>query len=198
MPAVLKLAMPLPLQRKLIQALTKNERLPMFEHVNYECEKGLRDAAVMILLTFGGLRIGEIAGLRLHDIIIDDASVIVQLPDDIVKHNSSRIVDLWQAPSQLLWRWVQLRYSGHGAKKTAPVFISCSRAGRVKDRSLQTRDIRRLVSKLAAAADMRQLFREKRNRRISNEFNGANLSELAQRFGLSQNHVRRIISANGS
>ncbi|MCP4746960.1 MAG: hypothetical protein GY874_12610 [Desulfobacteraceae bacterium] len=46
--------------------------------------------------------------------------------------------------------------------------------------------------------DMRQLFREKRNRRISNEFNGANLSELAQRFGLSPNHVRRIISANGS
>ncbi|MCP4747283.1 MAG: hypothetical protein GY874_14255 [Desulfobacteraceae bacterium] len=42
--------------------------------------------------------------------------------------------------------------------------------------------------------DMRQLFREKRNRRISNEFNGANLSELAQRFGLSKIHIRRIVN----
>ncbi|MCP4747282.1 MAG: tyrosine-type recombinase/integrase [Desulfobacteraceae bacterium] len=144
--------------RKLIQALTKSERLRMFEHINYECEKGLRDAAVMILLTFGGLRIGEIAGLRLHDLVNDDNKVMIQLPDNIVKHHSSRVVDLWQAPSELLWAWVQLRYNAHSAKKTAPVFISYYRGDRLrKNRCFEARDIRRLVSKLAAAADIRRV-----------------------------------------
>jgi integrase/recombinase XerD len=112
------------LKRKFVQKFTKQEVLRFFTAIDITREKGLRDACIMLLAVFGGLRAGEIAGLTLQDLIDEGSgSLDIHL---VGKFGSERQIYLWKAPSDLLRRWFAVRLS-QGARAAAPLFTSYRR-----------------------------------------------------------------------
>jgi site-specific recombinase XerD len=115
------------IKKKFIQKFTQEEHIAFFRAIDPGSEKGLRDIVILILAGFCGLRVGEIAQLRLEHIQDDGKLIDVQIPDDIAKqggHGSAgRTVDLWALPSRDVRRYVDIRLR-HGAGPEDPLLVT--------------------------------------------------------------------------
>lgn len=86
----------------------------------WESRDGRRNAAIVRLALGGGLRIGEVLGLRLGDVSLSDGSVLVEARR--AKSRKSRRVLLAPLARQALERWCQSLPPGLAL--TAPLFPS--------------------------------------------------------------------------
>ncbi len=178
------------LWRKFIQDLTKEERLRMFSALRHQVdtEKGLRDICILILLTFGGLRIGEVANLRADDLVDEGDHILVQLPDDIVKQHGSRVVEFWKSPSAFLRQWLHVRLVLHNAGKRAPLFVAYQRGDHPRDHALVERNIDRMIKGIARRAGIRRvvvhahMFRASHGSDLRN-IQGYDIAAIAGRLG---------------
>ena len=143
------------IHKKFIQDFTQQEVLKFFQQVDIYSEKGTRDACILILLAFCGLRVGEIHKLRLNDVVDDGIYVTIQIPDDIGKQGSSRAVDLWKSPSVFIRQWINIRLS-YKATGKSKVFVTYRREDRCVGNPMTPKDIDRLVKKLGKAAGIRK------------------------------------------
>ena len=147
---------PTPIVRsRLIQSFTRQEVIRMFSEVDIYSAKGMRDICILILLAFCGLRIGELCGLRLEDLADDGDYVRVHIPEDIGKRGSSRVVDLWKAPSIFLRQWVAMRLS-QGCTGSSSVMVSFRRGDLPTGNPLADRQVDRIVKEYADAARIRK------------------------------------------
>lgn len=155
-PADVTAGIPAPIVRtRLIQSFTQEEVLRMFRKVDIYSGMGLRDNCILILLAFAGLRVGELCGLRMEDLVDDGDYIHIQIPEDIGKKGSTRVVDLWKAPSVFVRQWMSLRVS-YGAGVGSPVFVSFQKGDKIAGNPLTPRSIDRLVKKYAVAAKVRK------------------------------------------
>jgi len=118
-------------KRNFVQKFKKEEILKFFRTVDITTEKGLRDAVILILAVFAGLRLGEICKLSLYDIVDHGKSVDICINESIGKQQSSRQVYLWKAPSLFVQQWIATRLF-HGAKAEDPLIVSYRSGGRGK------------------------------------------------------------------
>ena len=143
------------LSRKFVQKFSKEDVLAFFRVVNVATEKGIRDAVILILAAFCGLRVSEITSLNLNDIIDDGKSLDINVIDS--KHNSNRVVYLWKAPSLFVRQWFSVRLS-QNAKAGGPFLVSYRKSDKVKGTSnrLTSVSVNKLVKKCADMANMRK------------------------------------------
>ncbi len=147
---------PRPIVRsRLVQSFTRDDVLRMFRQVDIYSEKGVRDGAILILLAFCGLRVGELTGLRLNDVKDDGTYIDILIPEDIGKKGSSRTIDLWKAPSVFVRQWIAIRL-GQGGVGRDPLFTSYRRNDMAIGNKLAARDVERLVKSIADAAGIRK------------------------------------------
>lgn len=148
---------PVPIVRqKLIQAFTQQEVLRMFAKSDPYSEQGLRDLCILIILAFCGLRVAELCGLKLNDIRDDGEYIDIQVNEEIGKKGSTRVVDLWKAPSAIVREWYNLRIS-HGASAASP-FLAPYRNDMLSDGNVHIlpRQIDRIVKSFADRASVRK------------------------------------------
>lgn len=163
---------PSPIVRtRLIQSFTREEVLRMFKKVDIYSAMGIRDAAALILMAFAGLRVGEMCALRMEDLVDDGDYVRVRIPEDIGKKGSSRVVDLWKAPSVFLRQWLTMRIAA-GAKNTSHVMVSFRQGDIMTGNPLHPRQVDRLVKNYADAAGI------KKTRITSHMFRATHASDL--------------------
>jgi integrase/recombinase XerD len=147
---------PLPkIRRKFVQRFTREEILRIFSVIPMTTDKGLRDAVVIILAAFCGLRVGEIIGLTLHDIIEEGKSLDIQVTG---KFDKPRRLYLWKVPSEILRSWLSLRIN-QGARAGDPLIISYRRGRNgscAKGNPMTTTALDDMVKQYAAAAAIRK------------------------------------------
>ncbi|MBC6928663.1 MAG: hypothetical protein DWB56_06805 [Candidatus Jettenia sp.] len=114
--------------KKFVQKFTQQEVLEFFRVINIMSEKGLRDAVIVILAAFAGLRVSEILNLDLTDVIDDGKAIDITIRES--KHHSSRVVYLWKVPSLFVRKWLSIRLSHH-ARGEDPFIISYRKGGKV-------------------------------------------------------------------
>ncbi len=146
---------PLPKVRKtLVQRFTKEEILRLFTIAAAPpiTEKSLRDAVILILGAFCGLRIGEIITLTLANAVEEGQSYDIHVYG---KGEKWRKVYLWKAPSAILRAWYLTRV-GHGARPSDPLIISYGRGARPKHNPLTASATDAFLKTLAARAQIRK------------------------------------------
>ncbi len=174
-------------KNKMMQDFSRNEVLYMFKVPDIYSEKGLRDICILICLAFAGCRVSEVVGLRLSDLRDDGQYIDMMLSDDIVKQDRSRIVDLWKAPSIFIRQWLSVRI-GHGAGSSSPLFVSYRRGGRMTGNPLTSKDIDRLLKRIAEDAGLRKtschahMFRATHGADLRH-IEGMDIAAIAQRLG---------------
>lgn len=143
------------IHRTFVQKFSKEDVLNFFRAVNVTVEKGIRDAVILILAAFCGLRVNEIVKLNLNDIIDDGKYLDINVIDS--KHNSNRVVYLWKAPSLFIRQWLSIRLS-QGAKADDPLLISYFKGGNARgdSRRLTSVSIDKLVKRCAVLANIRK------------------------------------------
>lgn len=141
------------IRKKFVQMFTKNEVLSIFSAIDIQNEKGLRDAVIIMLAVFCGLRTGEIMELTLQDIIDVGKSLDIHV---IGKFGKERQIYLWKAPSEILRQWISLRIS-QKARASDPLLISYTRGYRPKGKKLAESNLDVLIKKYAAMAGVRKL-----------------------------------------
>lgn len=147
---------PTPIVRTtLIQSFSRDEIIRMFRRVDIYTAKGMRDNTILILLTFAGLRVGELCALRLSDLADDGDYINVHIPEDIGKKGSSRVVDIWKAPSIFVRQWVAMRLS-YGARADSKVLASFRKGDKPTGYNPTPRQVDRIVKNYAAAAGIRK------------------------------------------
>jgi integrase/recombinase XerD len=140
---------PRPRQRKkFIQFFTQTEVLKIFGAIDISREIGLRDAVIVILAAFAGLRVSEITGLTLQDIIDDGKSLDLQVTG---KFDKVRRLYLWKAPSEHLRRLISIRLSQH-PRASDPLIVSYRRGSVVRGSRMGISMLDRICKKYAAAA----------------------------------------------
>ena len=107
--------------RRFVQKFSKEDVLNFFRAINITTEKGIRDAVIIILAAFCGMRISEIINLNLNDIVDDGKTLDINVIES--KHNSNRVVYLWKSPAVFIRKWLSIRMS-QGAKSSDPFLIS--------------------------------------------------------------------------
>lgn len=142
-------------KRRMIHYFTRNEVVAFFASCLPTSEKALRDTCILIILAFTGLRVGELCGLRLSDIVDDGDYIDILVHEGIGKQGNHRSVDLWMAPSQFIRQWISVRIS-QGAKIDDPLFISYRRGNTAVGNKLAAKDIDRLIKQLADIAGIRK------------------------------------------
>lgn len=148
--------LPTPIVRqKLLQTYTKEDILRIFRQIDIHTAKGLRDSVIFILLAFTGLRIGELISLRIGDLSDDGDHIRVQITEDIGKKGSSRVVDLWKAPSIFVRQWLSLRLSC-GAGVGSSLLCSVTLQDVLTGRALGKEQVGALIKKYARAAGIRK------------------------------------------
>jgi len=140
---------PRPRQRKkFIQFFTQSEVLKIFAAIDITREIGLRDAVIVMLAVFGGLRVSEITGLTFQDIIDDGKSLDLQVTG---KFDKTRRLYLWKAPSEYIRRWISIRLSQH-PKASDPLIVSYRRGGTVRGARMGISMLDRICKQHVAAA----------------------------------------------
>jgi site-specific recombinase XerD len=114
------------IHKKCVQKFCKDEVLKLMSAVDITSEKGIRDICILILAAFCGLRIAEITGITLGDIIDDGRSLDVAVTG---KFQKTRVVYLWKAPAECIRRLIIIRIT-QGAKEMDPLFMSYDRKTR--------------------------------------------------------------------
>jgi integrase/recombinase XerD len=140
---------PRPRQRKrFIQFFTQSEVLKIFAAIDITREIRLRDAVIVILAVFGGLRVSEITNLTLQDIIDDGKSLDLQVTG---KFDKTRRLYLWKAPSEYIRRWISVRLSHH-PRASDPLIVSYRRGGAVRGARMGISMLDRICKQHVAAA----------------------------------------------
>ncbi|MCI0342225.1 MAG: site-specific integrase [Planctomycetales bacterium] len=112
---------------------------------------GRRDAALLAVLYYGGLRASELMGLSIVDLDLREASVLVRQG----KGNKDRLVYLAPECLPYLRDWLRVRGKAHGAL-FGRVRPARRRKGSTRaERPLWPRTLNRIVSKRVAAAGLR-------------------------------------------
>lgn len=142
-------------KRRMMQYFTRNEVVAFFSACPVNTEKGIRDTCILIILAFAGLRVGELCGLRMSDIVDDGDYVDIMVPEDIGKQGNYRTVDLWKTPTAFLRRWIAIRFT-QGARIDDPLFISYRRGNTAVGNKLSGKDIDRLIKTLGETAGIRK------------------------------------------
>lgn len=141
------------LWKKFVQKFTKAEVLKLFAACDIRSEKGIRDASLMILMAFGGLRDGEAVNLTMDDIVDDGTNIDVNIPDG--KQHAYRTVYIWKSPSVILRELVGLRIA-QGASPTDRLIVSYRRGDTVSGHPLTQTDVVRWLKKLADQAGVKK------------------------------------------
>lgn len=137
-----------------MQTFTREEVLNFFRAIDITTEKGLRDCCIFILAAFCGLRISEIYRLRLGDLIEDEGSYDIAIPEDIGKKHHSRTIWLWKSPSAFIRAYITVRIN-HGAKINDTFFVSY-RFRRASTRPLSSSSLNALLDTYAVRASIRK------------------------------------------
>lgn len=172
------------LHKKFIQKFTKPEILRFFAAIDPQTEIGLRDVCIIILAVFCGLRVGEIVGLTLQDIIDVGKSFDIHVTG---KFNKERQVYLWKVPSDVLRRFLGVRMSQR-ARASDPFIISYRSGGHPRSRPLTGVMLDRICKKYAAAAGIHKpkismhMFRATHASDLRN-VQGYDTPAIAQRLG---------------
>lgn len=140
-------------RKKFVQMFNKDEVLRFFKQIDITREKGIRDAVILILAAFCGLRVSEIINITLNDIVDDTKNLDVNVIGS--KFDESRQVYLWKAPAMFIRQYFTLRL-GHGAKSNDPLLVSYTRGGRSKGRKLTHSSVDVLIKNLAKKASIRK------------------------------------------
>ncbi|MDP2167958.1 MAG: tyrosine-type recombinase/integrase [Thermodesulfovibrionales bacterium] len=140
------------LTRKFVQKFTREDILSMFRQCDITCEKGLRDACILVMGAMMGFRASEISSLCLNDLVDDGKNLDVLITE--TKHHASRTVYLWKAPARLLRQYYLVRL-GHGAKGSDPFLVSYNHS-RPKGNRLTHAALDGLLKGLAKKAGLRK------------------------------------------
>ena len=111
---------------RLVRHLTAEEMQSILDAPDPKVRDGLRDRAMLHLCFAGGLRVSELVGLRLEDLLLQpQASILVH-----GKGRKERCLPLWKETASALRAWLSVR----GAIRTPELFpnarnVSMTRAG---------------------------------------------------------------------
>ena len=121
----------------------------------------LRDMAMVELLHYSGLRVGELVGLRRGDLDHEEATVLVR-----GKGNRERVVPIGQAALQAIRTYLTARGDGgdSGPLHTLPLFARHDRGTGDRVLPLSTNSVQNAFRKHAAAAG---LYRQDEERKIT-------------------------------
>lgn len=109
------------LPKHFIPTFTKPEVLRLFAAVDIRTEKGIRDAVILMLAVFAGLRLAEICKLKIADISEDGKNVDLNIIKS--KHSKGRVIYLWRVPSLIVQQWISIRIS-QGARYSDPLLVA--------------------------------------------------------------------------
>ena len=141
------------LEKRMMQFFSKDETLRMFRQIAIVTQKGIRDVCILLCAAFCGLRISEIYGMNIEDVLDDGKDIDLNILD--TKHGRNRVVYLWKAPALFVRQWLSIRLA-QGAKGRDPLFISFNRGGKSKGRRLNAGAIDDLIKGLAEKAGVRR------------------------------------------
>lgn len=137
-----------------VQKFSKEDVLKFFGAVEINTERGIRDAVILILAVFCGMRVGEIVGLNMGDVVDDDGALFIVIRDG--KHNSFREVSLWKAPALFVKQLLSIRMA-QGAGVYDPFIVSYRRGDHVAGHRLTGVAIGEGIKIYAAKAGLRKL-----------------------------------------
>jgi len=175
--------------RKFVQKFSREDILKMFRTIDITAEMGIRNACVLILGAFCGLRAGEIVRLNLNDLVIDERGwAEINIID--TKHHGNRSVYLWKVPSVVLQQYFFLRLSQE-AKGSDPYLITYKKGGYPKFNRLTNCVVEDIVRKLADDAGLRKAEIKPHMLRATHindlrQIKGYDLPAIAERVGHQQ------------
>ena len=123
-------------ERKLPRFLDEGDVARLMDSVPADTPAGLRDRALLELLYATGMRVGELAGLTVHDLHPSDNEMRV-----MGKGRRERWVYFGSRARAALDAWLSARARGEIASRSEALFVN-ARGGRLTDRS-----VRRIVHK---------------------------------------------------
>ena len=137
--------------------LSRDEILAMFKQIDITREKGLRDAVLLILGVFAGLRLNEIISLNIDDVRNKERGKLLELHVTNFEKKSKRLVSLWEAPSKIVRSLIAARM-GTGARMGDPVLVSYEKNGRPRrgNRRLTLGAADNIVKQLAGLAGIQR------------------------------------------
>lgn len=188
------------LRRQFVQKFTKEEVYRFFRQCDLTTHKGLRDAAILIMLVFAGLRDGEVCNLAMSDLVDDGNHLDVNIVRG--KKDSFRTVYLWKAPSIIVREWFSIRLSQNVGPNDS-LFVSFRKGDSCQGNALKQSDIWYLIKTLATRAHIRKpkitphMFRATHISDLRH-IRGYDLAAIAERAGHKQiSTTDRYIPARG-
>jgi len=173
------------LPKKYVNVLTEEEIRRLFSHLDLHQPLGTRNSAILIVLLDSGLRIAEIAGLRLEDTQIDQGYLKV-----MGKGVRERMVPLGSLSQRLL-----LRYLHQFRPETPPEVSSFFLTADGKPITANT--VQLMLKRLGKMAEVRRLHAHLCRHTFATNYlvNGGHLFSLQQILGHSSlEMVRRYVS----
>jgi integrase/recombinase XerD len=159
-----------PLTKKEIQLLPKATRDSAKRLKN-------RDRAILLVLLDTGIRVSELARLRIRDVDLETGSVEV-IPYGSRNKTKPRMVFIGKATRKLLWLYLSEREE---TSPTDPVFLS------IDNRPMNRNSIRIAVKRLAKSAGLDDIYPHKFRHTFAVQFlrNGGNIYTLQRLLGHS-------------
>ena len=136
-----------------------------------------RDRAILLLMLDTGLRVSEVARLRIRDVDIEDGSIEV-LPYGTGKKTKPRIVFMGKATRKAIWLYLSDREDNRPGD---PVFLS------IDNRPMNRNSIRITFKRLANKAGLNNIYPHKFRHTFAVQFlrNGGNIYTLQRLLGHS-------------
>lgn len=91
---------------RLVRHLTAEEWQPIIDAPNPATRLGIRDRAMLHLALSGGLRVSELVGLHVHELVFDGRHVDVHIRG---KGRKERVLKLWKAVAKSQRAWLAVR-----------------------------------------------------------------------------------------
>jgi integrase/recombinase XerD len=104
---------------RLVRHLTAQEMQSILDGPNPTLRDGIRDRAMLHLCFAGGLRVSELVGLRIEDVVLQpQASVLIH-----GKGRKERCLPLWKETASAVRAWLSVR----GAARSPELFLNARR-----------------------------------------------------------------------
>lgn len=116
------------LTKRFVQKFTRDEILALFRALDLSRPIDARNAAIIILGAFCGLRSSELINLRMADVVDDGKDIDINIVES--KRKDSRVVYLWRSPASVI-RQVYFARLGQSARPDDPFLVSYRHGGRV-------------------------------------------------------------------
>ncbi|MFQ6122233.1 MAG: tyrosine-type recombinase/integrase [Dehalococcoidales bacterium] len=105
--------------RKIVPTLSELQLRALLEVINVSSPEGYRDMAVILLLVDTGLRVSELASLRLQDLRLAEGALKV-----LGKGNKERLVPIGKTSQRLLWNYLNRFRSESASPRCQLVFLT--------------------------------------------------------------------------